>query len=169
MLPSLAGDLAYAARALRKSPGFAVAAIALLAAGIGGTATLFSLADALLFRTLALPRPAEMVRMVSLLPGRPPVSYYPYSYFEEWRARTASLSGTFAEADVDTSLTEGDSPAWSERESSRRTISPLSARCRPWAACWVRAMNGRIRPSAVYAGPAERKADEVEGWDASWA
>src|SRR3954466_14398215 len=25
-----------------------------------------------------------------------------------------------------------------------------------------------IRPSAVYAGPAERKADEVEGWDASW-
>ncbi len=109
MLPSLAGDLAYAARALRKSPGFAVAAIALLAAGIGGTATVFSLADALLFRTLALPRPAEMVRIVSLLPGRPSVSYYPYSYFEEWRARTASLSGTFAEADVDTSLTEGDS------------------------------------------------------------
>ncbi len=109
MLRSLAGDLAYAARALRKSPGFAVAAIALLAAGIGGTATLFSLADALLFRTLPLPRPAEMVRIVSLLPGRPPVSYYPYSYFEEWRARTASLAGTFAEADVDTSLTEGDS------------------------------------------------------------
>ena len=67
----------------------------------------FSLADALLFRSLDLPRPAEMVRIVSLLPGRPSVSYYPYSYFEEWRARTRSLSGTFAEADVDTSLTEG--------------------------------------------------------------
>ena len=25
-----------------------------------------------------------------------------------------------------------------------------------------------IRPSAVYSGPSERKADEVEGWDASW-
>ena len=44
--------------------------------------------------------------MVSVLPGRPSVSYYPYAYFEEWRARTRSLSGTFAEADVDTNLTE---------------------------------------------------------------
>ena len=26
-----------------------------------------------------------------------------------------------------------------------------------------------IRPSAVYAGPAERKADEVDGWDDAWA
>ena len=26
-----------------------------------------------------------------------------------------------------------------------------------------------IRPSAVYAGPSERKADEVEGWDSAWA
>jgi citrate synthase len=26
-----------------------------------------------------------------------------------------------------------------------------------------------IRPSAVYAGPAERKADEVDGWDPAWA
>ena len=26
-----------------------------------------------------------------------------------------------------------------------------------------------IRPSAVYAGPAERKADEVDGWDSAWA
>jgi citrate synthase len=25
-----------------------------------------------------------------------------------------------------------------------------------------------IRPSAVYAGPATRPADEVEGWDAAW-
>jgi citrate synthase len=26
-----------------------------------------------------------------------------------------------------------------------------------------------IRPSAVYAGPPERKADEVDGWDPGWA
>ena len=109
MLSSIVGDLAYAARALRKSPGFAAAAIVLLAAGIGGTATVFSLADALLFRSLELPRPSQLVRVVSVLPGRPSVSYYPYAYFEEWRARTRSLSGTFAEADVDTNLTEAES------------------------------------------------------------
>jgi hypothetical protein len=69
MLREIANDLAYAARALRKAPGFALAAIALLAVGIGGTAVVFSLADALLFRSLALPRPAEIVRIVSLLRG----------------------------------------------------------------------------------------------------
>ena len=42
--------------------------------------------------------------MVSLLPGRPPVSYFPYSNFEEWRARTRTLSDTFAEAAVDAAL-----------------------------------------------------------------
>jgi len=26
-----------------------------------------------------------------------------------------------------------------------------------------------IRPSAIYAGPPERKADEVDGWDPGWA
>jgi hypothetical protein len=107
MVRAITNDLAYAARALRKTPGFALAAIGLLAVGVGGTTVVFSLADVLLFRPLDLPRPAELVRVVSMLPGRPPVSYYPYSYFEEWRARTRSLSGTFAEADVDTSLTEG--------------------------------------------------------------
>jgi len=25
-----------------------------------------------------------------------------------------------------------------------------------------------IRPSAIYTGPAERKASDVEGWDAAW-
>ena len=107
MVRAITNDLAYAARALRKTPGFALTAIGLLAVGIGGTTVVFGLADTLLFRSLGLPRPAELVRVVSLLPGRPPVSYYPYSYFEEWRARTRSLSGVFAEADVDTSLTEG--------------------------------------------------------------
>ena len=106
MVRAITSDFAYAARTLRKTPGFALAAIALLAVGIGGTAVVFSLADALLFRPLDLPRPAELVRVVSMLPGRPPVSYFPYAYFEEWRARTRSLSGVFAEADVDTSLTE---------------------------------------------------------------
>jgi predicted permease len=107
MIGEFARELAYAARALRKSPGFALSAIALLAAGIGGTAALFTVTDTLILRRLALPRPGELVRMVEILPPRPPVSYFPYTYFEEWRARTRSLCATFAEADVDASLAEG--------------------------------------------------------------
>jgi len=96
----------YAARTLRKTPAFTLSAIALLAVSIGGTAVVFNVTDTLLLRRLALPRPGELVRMVELLPPRPPVSYFPYPYFEEWRAHTQSLSTTFAEADLDVSLEE---------------------------------------------------------------
>src|SRR4051794_27218 len=99
-------DFGDAGRALRRSPGFALSAIALLAVAIGGTGVIFTLADRLLLRKLALPQPGQLVRMVSLLPGRPPVSYFMYPTFEEWRARTRTLSSTFAEADVDVTLAE---------------------------------------------------------------
>ena len=136
--------MVYAARALRKAPGFALAAIALLAVGIGGTAVVFSLADALLFRPLALPRPAEIVRMVSVLPGRPSVSYYPYAYFEEWRARTRTLSATFAEADVDASLMEGaGSRLVRVGIVSADYFTRAPAQRRRWAACRAAAMSGR--------------------------
>jgi choline dehydrogenase len=45
-------ELRHAARRLRTSPGFTAVAALALAIGIGGTATLFSLADALLLRDL---------------------------------------------------------------------------------------------------------------------
>ena len=49
MVRAITNDPAYAARALRKTPGFALAAVGLLAVGIGGTTVVFSPADALLF------------------------------------------------------------------------------------------------------------------------
>ncbi len=107
MIGSIVRDFAYAARTLRKTPGFALAASALLAVAIGGTAVVFSLTDTLLLRKLALPQPAQLVRMVSLLPGRAPASFFPYSYFEEWSMQTRALSATFAEADLDATLSEG--------------------------------------------------------------
>ncbi len=108
MLWSLPNDVAYAARSLRKTPVFALSAIALLAISIGGTAVVFNVTDTLLLRRLALPRPGELVRMVELLPPRPPTSYFPYDHFVAWQARTRSLSAAFAESDLDASLQEGD-------------------------------------------------------------
>jgi predicted permease len=99
-------DFVYAARALRKTPTFSLSAVALLTLAIGGTVAVFSLTDTLLLRRLALPEPGQLVRMVNLLPGRPPTSYFPYVHFEEWRARTRSVTATFAEADVDATLAE---------------------------------------------------------------
>ena len=54
-------DLRYAARVLRRSPGFAVAAVASLAIGIGANIALFTVADALLLRPLPVERPDQLV------------------------------------------------------------------------------------------------------------
>jgi predicted permease len=54
-------DLKNAARALRRSPGFAAVAILTLAIGIGASAALFTLLDQLFLRSLPVRRPEQLV------------------------------------------------------------------------------------------------------------
>jgi predicted permease len=60
-LDSIAQDLRYGARQMRRAPMFTVVAILSLAVGIGASASVFSLADALLFRKLAVADPDSLV------------------------------------------------------------------------------------------------------------
>ena len=55
------GDLRYGLRTLGKSKGFAAAAIATLALGIGANTAVFSVVDALLLRKLPVTNPDELV------------------------------------------------------------------------------------------------------------
>jgi putative ABC transport system ATP-binding protein len=59
--PSMLADLRLAVRALRRAPGFALAAVSCLALGVGAVTAVLAVADAVLFRPLPAPGLARMV------------------------------------------------------------------------------------------------------------
>ena len=68
LLDELRADLHYAARTLRRSPGFTAVAIASLALGIGANTIIFTLAKGVLLDRLAVPNPNQL-RLFSIIRG----------------------------------------------------------------------------------------------------
>jgi predicted permease len=94
-LDSIVQDLVYGFRLLRRSPAFTGVAVLSLAIGIGATAAVFSLAEGVLFREMAVADPSSVV-VIKWRSG--PV--YPFSslngYGEQNEAGLASTSFSYA-------------------------------------------------------------------------
>jgi putative ABC transport system permease protein len=87
-------DLRYALRLLRRSPGFAAAAILTLALGMGANTVMFSVLNAVLLRPLPYPQPDRLAQIWETDPlrGETRGVVSPYNFLE-WRKH----SRTFAE------------------------------------------------------------------------
>ncbi len=104
-LSTLLQDLRYAVRQLRRSPGFALTAVATLALGIGANAAVFSLLDQALLRSLPVEAPEQLVVLEgtgnawqghSSGHGGPRTMLFSYPMYRDLRDKASSLQGLLA-------------------------------------------------------------------------
>jgi predicted permease len=112
VLDSLVGDVRYGIRTLLRSPGFTVVAVVSLALGIGANTTIFSVANAALFRPLPFDDPDRLVVIYEQNTKRESQRSLPLSTLIEWQEQARSfeqIEGIVWSAEMQT--LSGDGPA----------------------------------------------------------
>jgi predicted permease len=97
LLENLIQDLRYGGRSLLKAPGFAAAAILVLALGIGSVTAIFSLLNAVILRSLPFQSPERLVLLWGNV-QRQEVERRGNSYpdYLDWKAQSTSFEGMAA-------------------------------------------------------------------------
>jgi predicted permease len=110
-LESIWQDLRYAARMLRKNPGFTAVAVLTLALGIGANTALFSVIDAVLLRPLPFHDPARVVSVGSVdVKDSTQGGEISYPAFLDWRARSHSFEAMSVWTTANFTYTGGNQP-----------------------------------------------------------
>ncbi len=114
-------DFKYALRALGRSPGFAAAAIATLALGIGATAAVFSVVHGVLWKPLPFREPDRLATVWETdLHNREYYAYASHPDLQDWKRQARSFSHLAAWRRPDMNLTEAG------REPERISIAAIS-------------------------------------------
>jgi hypothetical protein len=110
----LRADAIYGLRWLRRSPGFAVAALASLALGMGANVAVFNLLDDVMVRPLPVDRPEELVLFGAVEGTSDPSHTFSYRTLQFFREQSHTLSGIAASAPIRVSV-ERDGPMLPDR------------------------------------------------------
>ncbi len=113
-LEDLLRDLRYAARSLRKNPGFTTVAVLTLALGIGANTAIFSAINAVLLRPLPYFE-ADRIQVLWVTNPKFAAMGYPEipptnNDVTEWRNQSRSFESVAACRSEDHTLTDGDTP-----------------------------------------------------------
>jgi predicted permease len=116
MLSNFWNDVRYALRTLRRSPGFAVAAVAPIALGVGINTGLFSILNSMVLRPLPTPESAELISVYQEFRGvkerrvHGARSMFSVPEYQAYREGTKTLSGVMAYSRPWTMILAGETP-----------------------------------------------------------
>jgi putative ABC transport system permease protein len=123
-MASLRMDVRHGARMLFKTPGLCLAAILMLAVGIGGNTALFSVIDAVLLRPLPYKDADRLVRLLDVQNG---LDDAPQSYpeFLDWREETLVFQSVGASFTAQVALTGDGEPENLHTERVSASLLPM--------------------------------------------
>jgi putative ABC transport system permease protein len=139
----LPSDLANAIRALRRSPGYSLTCIAVLALGIGANAAIFSVINSVILQPLPYPDPSHLVLVWERYPNMPDppgsrlqVTHYTY---QGWKRENTVFSDMAAFRDMSVNETGIERPDHRDTGFASANLFPMLG---------VRAHIGRLFTSA---------------------
>jgi predicted permease len=136
VVETIAQDIRYALRTLRKNPGFTTSSVAVLALAIGANTAMFSVLDAVILQPLPYRSPEQLAMLWTEIPSQNArEGRTAYQNIEEWRRQTKSFVDLAVSDPTSVTLTTGT-------ETQQMTVSRVSANYFPLLG--IQPLHGRM-------------------------